>query len=77
MCISLICKQVKAAFTRVYQKNPPMLPYVINSTTTTKKRSRQDNDIMGEEEDEEEEIDDIDFNKMIKVVLKIIFAIPS
>jgi len=54
-----------------------MLPYVINSTTTTKKRSRQDNDIMGEEEDEEEEIDDIDFNKMIKVVLKIIFAIPS
>jgi len=69
--------QVKAAFTRAYQKNPPMLPYAINSTTTTKKRSRQDNDIIGEEEDgEEEETDDIDFDKMIKVVLKIIFTIP-
>ncbi|XP_018342281.1 PREDICTED: replication factor C subunit 1 isoform X1 [Trachymyrmex septentrionalis] len=59
--------KVKAAFTRAYQKNPPMLPYAINSTTTTKKRSRQDNDIIGEEEDgEEEETDDIDFDKMIK-----------
>ncbi|KAG5345632.1 RFC1 factor, partial [Acromyrmex heyeri] len=59
--------KVKAAFTRAYQKNPPMLPYAINNTTATKKRSRQDNDIMGEEEDdEEEETDDIDFDKMIK-----------
>ncbi|XP_018357397.1 PREDICTED: replication factor C subunit 1 isoform X2 [Trachymyrmex cornetzi] len=59
--------KIKAAFTRAYQKNPPMLPYAINSTTTTKKRSRQNNDVMGEEEDgEEEETDDIDFDKMIK-----------
>ncbi|XP_018403558.1 PREDICTED: replication factor C subunit 1 isoform X2 [Cyphomyrmex costatus] len=59
--------KVKAAFTRAYQKNPPMLPYAINSTAVAKKRSRQDNDVIDEvEDDEEEEIDDIDFDKMIK-----------
>lgn len=74
--MSLIC-QVKAAFTRAYQKNPPMLPYAINSTATAKKRSRQDNDVMEDEEDgEEEETDDIGLDKMIKVTLKIIFAFP-
>jgi len=69
-----IC-QVKAAFTRAYQKNPPMLPYAINSTATAKKKTMPDNDFMEEEEDEEET--DIDSDKMIKVVSKIIFAIPS
>lgn len=67
---------MKAAFTRAYQKNPPMLPYAINSTATAKKKSVQDNDVMEEEEDEEE-TDDIDSDKMIKVALKIIFVIPS
>lgn len=66
----LIC-QVKAAFTRAYQKNPPLLPYAINSTATAKK-STQDNTFMEEEEDEEE-TNDIDSDKMIKVGLKIIF----
>lgn len=67
----LLIYQVKAAFTRAYQKNPPMLPYAINSTATAKKRSVQDNDFMEEEEDEEE-TDDIDSDKMIKVALFLI-----
>lgn len=58
--------KVKAAFTRAYQKNPPMLPYSINSTATVKKRSRQDNDLMEEEEGDDEESDDINLDKMIK-----------
>lgn len=66
---------MKAAFTRAYQKNPPMLPYAINNTATAKKRSMPDNDFIEEDNDEEEEADDIDSDKMIKVVLKIIFAI--
>jgi len=63
--------QVKAAFTRAYQKNPPMLPYTIGSNATAKKKSVQNDDYMEEEEDEEEN-DDIGFDKMIKVT-KIIF----
>lgn len=63
---------MKATFTRAYQKNPPMLPYAINSTATAKKRSMPDNDFIEEDNDEEEEADDIDSDKMIKVVLKII-----
>ncbi|EFN78410.1 replication factor C subunit 1 [Harpegnathos saltator] len=58
--------KVKAAFTRAYQKNSPMLPYAINSAVTTKKRSAQDDDLMDEEEPEEEE-DNIDSDKMVKV----------
>lgn len=50
-----------------------MLPYAINSTATAKKRSTQDNDFMEEEEEDEEETNDIDSDKMIKVV---IFMIP-
>ncbi|XP_029165981.1 replication factor C subunit 1 isoform X2 [Nylanderia fulva] len=57
--------KVKAAFTRAYQKNPPMLPYVINSNATAKKRSMQDDDLIEEENDEEED-DSIEFDKMIK-----------
>ncbi|XP_012535848.1 replication factor C subunit 1 [Monomorium pharaonis] len=57
--------KVKAAFTRAYQKNPPILPYAFNTTATAKKRSMQNNDFMTEEDDEEE-TDDIDFDKMIK-----------
>ncbi|XP_011631850.1 replication factor C subunit 1, partial [Pogonomyrmex barbatus] len=57
--------KVKTAFTRAYQKNPSMLPYIINNTATGKKRSMQDNDII-EEEDDEEESNDIDSDKMIK-----------
>lgn len=56
--------KVKAAFTRAYQKNPPMLPYAINSNATAKKRSTQDDDLI-EEEDEEED-DNIESDKMIK-----------
>lgn len=73
--INTLIHQVKAAFTRAYQKNPPMLPYVINSTTTAKKRSVEDNDLV-EEEGDEEKTDNIDSDKMIKVALKIIFVIP-
>lgn len=58
---------MKAAFTRAYQKNPPMLPYAINSTATAKKRSVQNNDNIEEEDDDEEATDDIDSDKMIKV----------
>lgn len=61
---------MKAAFTRAYQKNPPMLPYAISSNTTAKKRSIQDDNFM-EEEDDEEENDNIDSDKMIKVALRI------
>lgn len=65
--------QVKAAFTRAYQKNSPMLPYAINSNTTARKRSLQDDDFIEEENNEEE--DNIEFDKMIKVTLKIISTI--
>lgn len=61
--------QVKAAFTRAYQKNPPMLPYAINTSSTAKKRSAPDDDVIEEEEEPEEE-DSIDSNKMVKVTLK-------
>ncbi|CAL1677655.1 unnamed protein product [Lasius platythorax] len=57
--------KVKAAFTRAYQKNPPMLPYAINSNATAKKRSMQNDDLI-EEEDNEEEDDNIESDKMIK-----------
>lgn len=66
--------QVKAAFTRAYQKNPPMLPYTINSNVTSKKRSMQDENFIEEENDEEED-DSIESDKMIKVALKIISTI--
>lgn len=56
--------KVKAAFTRAYQKNPPMLPYAINSNITTKKRSMQDENLIEEENDEED--DSIESDKMIK-----------
>ncbi|TGZ37704.1 Uncharacterized protein DBV15_02952 [Temnothorax longispinosus] len=58
--------KVKAAFTRAYQKNPPMLPYAINSTATAKKRSTQDSNDFMEEEDDDEETDNVDSDKMIK-----------
>ncbi|XP_032689501.1 replication factor C subunit 1 isoform X2 [Odontomachus brunneus] len=58
--------KVKAAFTRAYQKNPPMLPYAINSSSTAKKRPSQDDNLVEEEESEEEE-DNIDNHKMVKV----------
>ncbi|KAH0946169.1 hypothetical protein HN011_006968 [Eciton burchellii] len=58
--------KVKAAFTRAYQKNPPMLPYVIGNNATAKKRSVTMNDDYVEEEEDEEENDDIGFDKMIK-----------
>ncbi|XP_071562880.1 replication factor C subunit 1 isoform X1 [Temnothorax nylanderi] len=58
--------KVKAAFTRAYQKNPPMLPYAINSTATAKKRSTQDSNDFMEEEEDDEETDDVDSDKMIK-----------
>lgn len=67
--------QVKAAFTRAYQKNSPMLPYAINSNVTARKRSLQDDDDFIEEENNEEEDDNIEFDKMIKVTLKIISTI--
>lgn len=57
--------KVKAAFTRAYQKNRPMLPYAINSNATAKKRSMQDDNLI-EEEDDEEENDNIESDKMIK-----------
>ncbi|EFN60580.1 Replication factor C subunit 1 [Camponotus floridanus] len=57
--------KVKAAFTRAYQKNSPMLPYAINSNVAAKKRSLQDEDFI-EEENNEEEDDSIEFDKMIK-----------
>ncbi|XP_050464112.1 replication factor C subunit 1 isoform X1 [Cataglyphis hispanica] len=57
--------KVKAAFTRAYQKNPPMLPYTINSNVTSKKRSMQDENFIEEENDEEED-DSIESDKMIK-----------
>lgn len=63
---------MKVAFTRAYQKNPPMLPYTINSSSTTKKRSVHDDNLMEEEESEEEE-DNIDNHKMVKVILKVNF----
>lgn len=56
---------MKAAFTRAYQKNSPMLPYAINSSDTAKKRAAQDDDFI--EEDDEEEDNNIDSDKMIKV----------
>ncbi|XP_012231846.1 replication factor C subunit 1 [Linepithema humile] len=62
---SSLDSKVKAAFTRAYQKNPPMLPYAINSNATAKKRSAQDDNFV-EEEDDEEEDDNIDSDKMIK-----------
>lgn len=65
---------MKAAFTRAYQKNPPMLPYAINSNATAKKRSMQNDDLI-EEEDNEEEDDNIESDKMIKVTLKVISII--
>jgi len=65
--------QVKAAFTRAYQKNPPMLPYIVGNNATAKKRSVQNDDYLEEEEDEEEN-DNIEFDKMIKVTSNIIFA---
>lgn len=58
---------MKAAFTRAYQKNPPMLPYAINSTATAKKKSMPDNDVIEDDDDDEEETDDINSDKMIKV----------
>lgn len=66
---------MKAAFTRAYQKNSPMLPYAINSNVTAKKRSLQDDDFIEEENDEEKEDDNIEFDKMIKVSLRIISTI--
>lgn len=69
--------QVKAAFTRAYQKNPPMLPYAINSGNTAKKRSVQNDDLMEEEEEPEEEEDNIDSDKMVKVILKVTCAIDT
>ncbi|XP_072757331.1 replication factor C subunit 1 isoform X2 [Anoplolepis gracilipes] len=57
--------KVKAAFTRAYQKNPPMLPYAINSNTTAKKRSLENDDFI-EEENSEKEDDSIEADKMIK-----------
>lgn len=51
-----------------------MLPYAINSNVTAKKRSLQDDDFI-EEENNEEENDNIEFDKMIKVALKIISTI--
>lgn len=65
---------MKAAFTRAYQKNRPMLPYAINSNATAKKRSMQDDNLI-EEEDDEEENDNIESDKMIKVALKVIYII--
>lgn len=69
---SSLDSKVKAAFTRAYQKNPPMLPYAIGSGTTAKKRSARSNDLLeeeeegGEEEADEEKNDDIELDKMIK-----------
>ncbi|XP_070166241.1 replication factor C subunit 1 isoform X2 [Polyergus mexicanus] len=57
--------KVKAAFTRAYQKNPPMFPYTINSNITTKKRSMHNENLI-EEDDEEEEDDSIESDTMIK-----------
>lgn len=58
---------MKAAFTRAYQKNAPMLPYVINNNATAKKKSSREDDAMEEEEDDDEEQNDITSDKMIKV----------
>ncbi|XP_014468375.1 PREDICTED: replication factor C subunit 1 isoform X2 [Dinoponera quadriceps] len=66
--MSNLDSKVKAAFTRAYQKNPPMLPYAVNSGSTVKKKSVRDddNDLVDEEESEEEE-GKIDSDAMIKI----------
>lgn len=57
-----------------------MLPYAIGSGTTAKKRSARSNDLLeeeeegGEEEADEEKNDDIELDKMIKVIEKVAFA---
>lgn len=65
--LTILTCQVKAAFTRAYQKNPPILPYAVNSGGTAKKRATQNEDYIEDEDDDDEEADDINFDKMIKV----------
>lgn len=53
-----------------------MLPYAINSSTSAKKRSTQSEAFLEEEEEgeeaNEEENDDIESDKMIKVIEKVL-----
>ena len=70
---------MKAAFTRAYNKNSAAVPYIMGGTS--KKKSSQNlesGDLLEEEEGEvnsDENDDNVDTDKMIKVVLQIIFSI--
>lgn len=64
--------QVKSAFTRIYNKTAPSLPFAAHTVTNKRKGVSQDS-LYGEEDDDEygasdvEEDDDIEKDAMIKV----------
>lgn len=60
---------MKAAFTRAYNKNSVVLPYVVNNTSKKKATTNVQEEGLEEEEEEvdSDQNDNMDTDKMIKV----------
>ncbi|XP_043793318.1 replication factor C subunit 1 [Apis laboriosa] len=66
--MQVIDSKVKAAFTRAYNKNSVVLPYVVNSTSKKKAATNVQEEGLEEEEEEvdSDQNDNMDTDKMIK-----------
>lgn len=66
--MQVIDSKVKAAFTRAYNKNSVVLPYVVNSTSKKKATTNVQEEGLEEEEEEvdSDQNDNMDTDKMIK-----------